>query len=181
MTEERSVMDEMADGVDLLDQWDKKLKETPGDADAKGQIRNWAIPMFRKIMTIIEGVATDLVEDVDDQISEMGLRVDEVSSLARATLASHGMVQILALTHEFARRVAAADIGEETQEIGQQLLELTAPHAAALQAVSAEPQEPQEPAGDTEPAGEPPAPANGQGEAGEPQEPTEEPPPPAAA
>ena len=106
-TEDRPILDEMQEASDLLDQWDRKLKDTPGDADAKGQVRNWAIPMFRKLLTIIEGVASDLVEEVDDSLNDLTLRVDEVSGLARATLATHASVQILALVHEFARRVLA--------------------------------------------------------------------------
>jgi hypothetical protein len=130
--EEPNAVDDIADASALLDQWDKKLKEAPGDADAKAQLRNWAIPMFRKLISIVEAVAGELVEDAEEQMSELTLRVDEVSGLARATLATHGMVQVLAQTHEVCRRLLSADIGEETQEMAQVLMEITAPHAAAV-------------------------------------------------
>ncbi len=130
--EEPNAVDDITDASALLDQWETKLKEAPGDIDAKAQLRNWTIPMFRKLISIVEAVAGELVEDAEEQMSELTLRVDEISGLTRATLATHGMVQVLAQTHEICRRVLSADIGEETQEMAQVLMEITAPHAAAV-------------------------------------------------
>ena len=67
--EEPNAVDDITDASTLLDQWETKLKEAPGDIDAKAQLRNWTIPMFRKLISIVEAVAGDtetvIVAEVD--------------------------------------------------------------------------------------------------------------------
>ena len=140
-SEDRSVIDEMDECAALLDQWEERLKKTePGEAEThpdrsfvRSQLRNWALPMFRKMLGIVNGVAEDLVEDVEGQVDEMSMRIDEISALARATLATHGTVQLLAGVNVLCQRVLAADLGDETQEMLHAMVEATAPYAQAVE------------------------------------------------
>ncbi len=131
MTEENETgADEFGAVLEQIDQWDARLKETSGDWVSP--LRNWLLPLLRKLAGTTGEAIGGIQEDTEEFVGELAVRIDEVSSLSRAVVASSGMVQVLADSHELARRVLAADLGELTQDLAEHLRATCEPHANAM-------------------------------------------------
>jgi len=172
-TEAEESGEEFGAVLEQIDQWDGRLKETSGDWVSP--LRNWLLPVLRRLATTTGEAVAALQDDTEEYVGELAHRIDEVSSLSRAVVASSGMVQVLADSHELARRVLAADLGEITQELAEHLRATCEPHANAMAqaaaAVAAARQE--EAPAQTEEI--PAAPANGGAAASEPDDPENSP------
>ena len=129
--DDRTPLDDLEEVSEQIDQWEAGLKNQPGEPSARIEIRNWLLPILRRFCGIIDGVATDLVEELDE-------RVDEVSGLARAVAGTAGITELLANVHHLCQRILAADLGEETQEMAAAIQEMTAGHYAAVAGAQAQ-------------------------------------------
>lgn len=125
----------------FLNEWDRKLKNSPGDPSVRSSMRDYVIPFLRDVsmlLTVLAESQDDMAEEIADaageDIAQLQARHEELSLLVRHMATAAPLVQTAMAARALAQAVAAVpEFGSvEVQAAAVAIIEATEGYARAL-------------------------------------------------
>lgn len=108
------VEDELERIGDELVRWESRLRPMRDDKfSARTEFREWAVPLFRRVVSTLHAAVEALGADIEDRLDAMEQDVEETSTLARAVAVSTSTVATLHQVNVLATAVVAGRGGDE--------------------------------------------------------------------